>query len=122
MELYKYLLLLLFVKSLNGKSLLKEPSNIHDFLNESNQDAESGEPKQMEDLEKSSDNDKKLLLLLKLVKHFDLDDAANTSEDYMTNKLKRSFHIEIYYDIIRLKDGSVLLVPKDKNKNHYFIG
>ena len=94
-----------------------------DLLNESNQDSESHEHTKMEDPAKNSDNDKKLLLLLKLIKHFDLDDAENTiDDDYMSNKLKRSFHIEIYYDIVRLKDGAVLLVPKDKNKNHYFIG
>jgi hypothetical protein len=35
---------------------------------------------------------------------------------------KRSFQIQTYYDAVVQKDGSILLIPKDVNKNHYFIG
>jgi hypothetical protein len=35
---------------------------------------------------------------------------------------KRSFQIQTYYDALMQKDGSILLIPKDVNKNHYFIG
>ena len=37
-------------------------------------------------------------------------------------KNKRSFQIQTYYDAVIQKDGSILLIPKDVNKNHYFIG
>ncbi|CAF0873011.1 unnamed protein product, partial [Brachionus calyciflorus] len=35
---------------------------------------------------------------------------------------KRAFHIKTYFDALVQNDGSILLVPKDVNKNHYFIG
>ncbi len=37
-------------------------------------------------------------------------------------KNKRSFQIQTYYDAVVQKDGTILLIPKDVNKNHYFIG
>ena len=37
-------------------------------------------------------------------------------------KAKRSFQIQTYYDAVVQKDGTILLIPKDVNKNHYFIG
>lgn len=36
--------------------------------------------------------------------------------------LKRSFDIRTYYDALVQNDGSILLIPKDINRNHYFIG
>jgi hypothetical protein len=35
---------------------------------------------------------------------------------------KRGIHIKTYYDPLIQKDGSILLIPKDLNQNHYFIG
>lgn len=35
---------------------------------------------------------------------------------------KRGFQIQTYFDALIQKDGSILLIPKDVNKNHYFIG
>ena len=35
---------------------------------------------------------------------------------------KRGFDIKTFFSPIYRKDGSVLLIPKDTNKNHYFIG
>jgi hypothetical protein len=35
---------------------------------------------------------------------------------------KRGFQIQTYFDALVQKDGSILLIPKDVNKNHYFIG
>ncbi len=99
-----------------------------------------------EDLQDLSDEEKELLLKLILLKnerthekskidffkvienyidatnddeHLNL--AHEQSSDSLSKK-KRSFNIRIYYDIIRMKDGTVLLIPKDVNKNHYFIG
>ena len=35
---------------------------------------------------------------------------------------KRNFGIKLYYEIIELDDGRLVSVPRDVNKNHYFIG
>lgn len=35
---------------------------------------------------------------------------------------KRAWDIQTYYDVLKQNDGSFLLIPKDVNKNHYFIG
>lgn len=35
---------------------------------------------------------------------------------------KRAWDIRTYYDALIQTDGSILLIPKDVNKNHYFIG
>jgi hypothetical protein len=35
---------------------------------------------------------------------------------------KRGIRIQTYYDPLIQKDGSILLIPKDLNQNHYFIG
>ena len=35
---------------------------------------------------------------------------------------KRAWDIQTYYDVFLQNDGSILLIPKDVNKNHYFIG
>lgn len=43
------------------------------------------------------------------------------SEEY-TSKSKRGFQIQTYYDALVQSDGSIILIPKDVNKNHYFIG
>jgi hypothetical protein len=50
-------------------------------------------------------------------------------EELIKNKLKslfgikkRGFQIQTYYDALIQNDGSILLIPKDVNKNHYFIG
>lgn len=42
--------------------------------------------------------------------------------NYKYNNKKRGFDIKTFYSPIYRKDGSVILVPKDINKNHYFIG
>lgn len=41
---------------------------------------------------------------------------------YTPNKNKKGFQITTMYNIVQKEDGSVLLIPKDSNKNHYFIG
>jgi hypothetical protein len=40
----------------------------------------------------------------------------------ISRKSKRGFQIQTYYDALVQNDGSILLIPKDVNKNHYFIG
>lgn len=40
----------------------------------------------------------------------------------MMNNNKRAFQIKTYFDALVQNDGSILLIPKDVNKNHYFIG
>ncbi len=35
---------------------------------------------------------------------------------------KRGFNIQTFYSPVYRKDGKILLIPKDSNKNHYFIG
>ena len=61
-----------------------------------------------------------------LVENDDLS-AIDNDNDKSEKISKRGFFskhhdIKIYYDIVKLKNGMVILVPKDKNKNHYFIG
>ncbi len=43
-------------------------------------------------------------------------------QSLLNNKIKRGFQIQTYYDALVQNDGSILLIPKDVNKNHYFIG
>ena len=55
------------------------------------------------------------------------DNLIDSHKNRPNNKLKRGFFskhhdIQIYYDVVKLKNGFVMLVPKDVNKNHYFIG
>jgi len=55
------------------------------------------------------------------------DDDYSDQVDEDKHPAKRNFFakhhdIHIYYDLVKLKNGMVILVPKDKNKNHYFIG
>ena len=38
------------------------------------------------------------------------------------NKIKTMFKIKIYYDIVHKPNGEIYFIPKDTNKNHYFIG
>lgn len=40
----------------------------------------------------------------------------------ISRKNKRGFQIQTYYDALVQNDGTILLIPKDINKNHYFIG
>ncbi len=47
---------------------------------------------------------------------------SKNSEKIIENAKRSLFNIKIYYDIVHLKDGVVMLIPKDYNKNHYFIG
>jgi hypothetical protein len=48
----------------------------------------------------------------------------NDYDDTNIEKLrpKRRFDIQTFYTPVIRKDGSILLIPKDTNKNHYFIG
>lgn len=39
-----------------------------------------------------------------------------------TTSNKRAWDIQTYYDVFVQNDGSILFIPKDVNKNHYFIG
>jgi hypothetical protein len=51
--------------------------------------------------------------------------AANKFLNFLgttTNKYKRGFQIQTYYDLLLRNDGSIMLIPKDVNRNHYFIG
>lgn len=45
--------------------------------------------------------------------------------DFLNSKKiqnKRGFDIKTFYSPVLRKDGSLILMPKDINKNHYFIG
>jgi hypothetical protein len=63
----------------------------------------------------------KNLLLNKIYRKFD-DDDDDSYENLKEQDTKRGLHMQVYYEPKFMKDGSVLLVPKDKNKGHYFIG
>jgi hypothetical protein len=41
---------------------------------------------------------------------------------FILEKSKRRFKMKVYYDVVVQNDGSVLLIPKDINRGHYFIG
>lgn len=41
--------------------------------------------------------------------------------NYLPNKNKKGFHIQTQYQVLT-DNGSIVLVPKENNKNHYFIG
>ena len=87
-----------------------------------------------EELDLSSDTssdelDRKLLKALLLASQLstDTDDDNSQVDEDRQQPVKRNFFakhhdIRIYYDVVKLKNGMVILVPKDHNKNHYFIG
>lgn len=79
-------------------------------------------------LDNLTEHEKKMLLKKILVKNlkslYDMDyDAENEQKDVFKRGFLSEHHkIKIYYNVMRLQDGTVILVPKDTNKNHYFIG
>lgn len=78
--------------------------------------------------------------LLKILKQIDdLNRQDSNEDDYLNSNdsseeqydlenkqqqqlKKRGIHMQVYYEPKLLKDGSILLIPKDRNKGHYFLG
>ena len=118
---------LLYLKKQND--LLKKEALV---LLKSNKDNEDDEVTKLEsglnlaDLESNDDN---------FLKNND-DDQISVDGEYDNKKIskrffgfltttkqnKPSFKIQTYYDTLVRNDGSVMFIPKDVNKNHYFIG
>lgn len=68
------------------------------------------------------DLESKLQYLLQTMKHDDRIPRKRSFLTHLYKQSKRAFHIKTYFDALVQNDGSILLVPKDVNKNHYFIG
>ncbi len=88
----------------------------------------SNEDYDLESDTSSDEIDKKLFKALLMASKLSADDDDDSDQiDEDKHPAKRNFFakhhdIHIYYDLVKLKNGMVILVPKDKNKNHYFIG
>ncbi|RNA37718.1 hypothetical protein BpHYR1_052996 [Brachionus plicatilis] len=66
--------------------------------------------------------DSKLQQLLREIKFEERIPRKRSFLSQLYKQSKRAFHIKTYFDALIQDDGSILLVPKDVNKNHYFIG
>jgi hypothetical protein len=62
-----------------------------------------------------------LQYLLENVTSDSITQAEHNERPIVINK-KRNFKMRVYYDVKVQNDGSVLLIPKDVNRGHYFIG
>lgn len=119
MHLLRLITLVVVLQTLNASSILERLADM-----EANRS-------QTFPLNNLSEEDKKKILkeiLLENLRDEDDYDIGGDNEDQnRPSTAKRGFFskhhdIQIYYEVVRLKNGLVLLVPKDVNKNHYFIG
>ena len=124
-----YLIAFIFIMDgIYSRSIAKAGDNSDDYSVEFNKE---------NDLENLTEHKKKMLLKKILIKNLESLYENGSNMDYETEYepkdlktreiAKRGFlsehhKIKIYYDIVKLRDGTVILVPKDANKNHYFIG
>lgn len=72
--------------------------------------------------EMEEDLDSKIEHLLRTMNRQDTIPRKRSFLTHLYKQSKRAFHIKTYFDALVQNDGSILLVPKDVNKNHYFIG
>ena len=140
---FKFFICLILINLVCSKSLLNQISKeyrneMDDFAAENKlsllkqlfsgkNNAPSDEFEEEEDLENNYDTDNNLQSNEHLASKRKYDGFLESANNKIKNaklviKNKRSFQIQTYYDAIIQKDGSILLIPKDVNKNHYFIG
>ena len=52
----------------------------------------------------------------------DNDDSNADNSEQKSEGFKRSLRMKMYYNAVMKDDGSFVLIPKDFNRGHYFIG
>lgn len=131
--------LLILVNQVYSKAFLNQNSNFFNnpsdnqlklikkiFSQKSNEDyrlqgSETEENAPIDDYSVDNENEQINELKRKYDSAYETSINLKKSNKFM-GKNKRSFQIQTYYDAVVQKDGTILLIPKDVNKNHYFIG
>ena len=103
---------------LNDKDL-EDLGIVEDYNNQNNKNEDYDLAELNRYLIQKKDALKKLLKKLSSLNENTIE--GNDNQNFKFRPNKRGLHMQVYYEPKFLKDGTVLLVPKDRNK-HYFIG